>query len=86
MPARTHISLCRSNIPFLNIQAIEYFQKLLHDLDIICSFPLDPLFEGVLNFVTEFQKLQPDLVARAHLQVSSTSHIVEACVLASSFG
>ncbi|WOG91301.1 hypothetical protein DCAR_0310549 [Daucus carota subsp. sativus] len=50
-------------------KAIEYFQKLLHDLDIICSFPLDPLFEGVLNFVTEFQKLQPDLVARAHLQL-----------------
>lgn len=60
-----------------DIQAIEYFQKLLHDLDIICSYPLDPLFEGVLYFVTEFQKFKPDLVARAHLQVSSTSRIVE---------
>lgn len=50
-------------------KAIEYFQKLLHDLDIICSYPLDPLFEGVLSFVTEFQKFQPDLVARAHLQL-----------------
>ncbi|KAL8126045.1 uncharacterized protein LOC141720668 [Apium graveolens] len=50
-------------------KAIEYFQKLLHDLDIICSYPLDPLFEGVLNFVTEFQKFKPDLVARAHLQL-----------------
>lgn len=59
------------------IQAIEYFQKLLHDLDIICSYPLDPLFEGVLNFVTEFHKFKPDLVARAHLQVSSTSLIVQ---------
>ncbi|KAM7511569.1 hypothetical protein LguiB_010444 [Lonicera macranthoides] len=49
-------------------KAIEYFQKLLHDLDIICSYSLDPLFEGVLRFVVEFQKFQPDLVARAHLQ------------------
>ncbi|KAL6963413.1 hypothetical protein U1Q18_044233, partial [Sarracenia purpurea var. burkii] len=49
-------------------KAIEYFQKLLHDLDIICSFSLDPLLEGALRFVVEFQKFQPDLVARAHLQ------------------
>ncbi|XP_052181758.1 uncharacterized protein LOC127794578 isoform X2 [Diospyros lotus] len=51
------------------IKAVEYFQKLLHDLDIICSNSLDPSFEGVLRFVVEFQKFQPDLVARAHLQV-----------------
>ncbi|PSS20944.1 N-alpha-acetyltransferase 35, NatC auxiliary subunit like [Actinidia chinensis var. chinensis] len=50
-------------------KAIEYFQKLLHDLDIICSYSLDPLLEGVLRFVVEFQKFQPDLVARAHLQL-----------------
>ncbi|CAK9136483.1 unnamed protein product [Ilex paraguariensis] len=50
-------------------KAVEYFQKLLHDLDIICSYSLDPLFEGVLRFVVEFQKFQPDLVARAHLQL-----------------
>lgn len=50
-------------------QAVEYFQKLLHDLDILCSYSLDPLLEGVLRFVVEFQKFQPDLVARAHLQV-----------------
>ena len=50
-------------------QAIEYFVKLLHDLDIICSYSLDPSLEGVLQFVVQFQKSQPDLVARAHLQV-----------------
>ncbi|CAL5443382.1 unnamed protein product [Camellia sinensis] len=50
-------------------KAIEYFQKLLHDLDIICSYSLDPLFEGVLRSVVEFQKFKPDLVARAHLQL-----------------
>ncbi|KMT02776.1 hypothetical protein BVRB_8g193630 isoform A [Beta vulgaris subsp. vulgaris] len=48
--------------------ALEYFKKLLQDLDIICSFSLDPLLEKVLQFIVEFQKLQPDLVARAHLQ------------------
>ncbi|KAI3982102.1 hypothetical protein MKX01_019008 [Papaver californicum] len=50
-------------------KAIEYFEKLLHDLDVICSFSLNPLFEDILRFVVRFQKLQPDLVARAHLQV-----------------
>lgn len=49
--------------------ALDYFKKLLHDLDVICSFSLDPLLENVLQFIIEFQKLQPDLVARAHLQV-----------------
>lgn len=49
-------------------KAAEYFQKLLHELDIICSYSLDPVFEGVLRFVVEFQKFQPELVARAHLQ------------------
>ncbi|KAH7853902.1 hypothetical protein Vadar_007875 [Vaccinium darrowii] len=51
------------------IKGVEYFQKLLHDLDILCSYSLDPLLEGVLHFVIEFHKFQPDLVARAHLQV-----------------
>ncbi|KAJ9535555.1 hypothetical protein OSB04_un001307 [Centaurea solstitialis] len=50
-------------------KAVEYFQKLLHDLEAICSHPLDPSFEGALRFVVEFQKLQPDLVARSHLQL-----------------
>ena len=43
--------------------------KLLHDLDVICSYPLEPSLESVLHFVVEFQKSLPDLVARAHLQV-----------------
>ncbi|KAL9398494.1 hypothetical protein Peur_007455 [Populus x canadensis] len=50
-------------------KAIEYFEKLLHDLDIICSCPLDPSLEVLLRFVAQFQKAQPDLVARAHLQL-----------------
>lgn len=50
-------------------KAIEYFVKLLHDLDIICSYSLDPSLEGVLQFVVQFQKSRPDLVARAHLQL-----------------
>ncbi|ONH98448.1 hypothetical protein PRUPE_7G249300 [Prunus persica] len=49
-------------------KAVEYFMKLLQDLDVICSYPLDPSLESVLHFVVEFQKSQPDLVARAHLQ------------------
>ncbi|KAK4713053.1 hypothetical protein R3W88_018960 [Solanum pinnatisectum] len=49
-------------------KAAEYFQKLLHELEIICSYSLDPVFEGVLRFVVEFQKFQPELVSRAHLQ------------------
>ncbi|KAM3360599.1 N-alpha-acetyltransferase 35, NatC auxiliary subunit isoform X1 [Capsicum galapagoense] len=49
-------------------KAAEYFQKLLHELEIICSYNLDPVFEGLLRFVVEFQKLRPELVARAHLQ------------------
>ncbi|KAH0651680.1 hypothetical protein KY284_031592 [Solanum tuberosum] len=49
-------------------KAAEYFQKLLHELEIICFYSLDPVFEGVLRFVVEFQKFKPELVARAHLQ------------------
>ena len=45
--------------------------RLLHDLDTICSYSLDASLESVLHFVVQFQKSQPDLVARAHLQVSS---------------
>lgn len=50
-------------------KAIEYFQKLLHDLDIICSYSLDTVLEAVLRFVVDFQKLHPDLVARSYLQL-----------------
>lgn len=50
-------------------QAVEYFVKLLHDLDAMCSYSLNPHLESLLCFVVQFQKSQPDLVARAHLQV-----------------
>ncbi|KAM0020919.1 putative alpha-acetyltransferase 35, NatC auxiliary subunit [Helianthus debilis subsp. tardiflorus] len=50
-------------------KAVEYFEKLFRDLDVVCSHPTDSSFEGVLRFVVEFQKLQPDLVARSHLQL-----------------
>lgn len=50
-------------------EAIEYFKKLLHDLDFICSYSLDPSLEVLMQFVVQFQKAKPDLVARAHLQV-----------------
>ncbi|XP_030548759.1 N-alpha-acetyltransferase 35, NatC auxiliary subunit isoform X1 [Rhodamnia argentea] len=49
-------------------EAVEYFVKLLHDLDIICSFSLDASLEGILQFMVQFQKSHPDLVSRAHLQ------------------
>ncbi|CAN1290157.1 N-alpha-acetyltransferase 35, NatC auxiliary subunit homolog [Linum perenne] len=50
-------------------KAIEYFEKLLHDLDFICSYSLDPSLEVLLRFVAQFQSSQPDLVARSHLQL-----------------
>ncbi|KAK4759936.1 hypothetical protein SAY87_023067 [Trapa incisa] len=49
-------------------ETIEYFLKLLQDLDIISSCSLDNSLEGILSFIVQFQKCQPDLVARAHLQ------------------
>ncbi|XP_020673871.1 N-alpha-acetyltransferase 35, NatC auxiliary subunit isoform X1 [Dendrobium catenatum] len=50
-------------------QAIEFFEKLLNDLDAIFSLPLDLSLENILQFLVQFQKSQPDLVARAHLQL-----------------
>ncbi|KAK7264879.1 hypothetical protein RJT34_32492 [Clitoria ternatea] len=50
-------------------KALEYFIKLLQDLDIVCSYSLDPSLEAALHFVVKFQKSQPDLVSRAHLQL-----------------
>ncbi|CAL9132181.1 unnamed protein product [Musa textilis] len=50
-------------------KAVGYFQKLLHDLDFVCSFNMEPVLEDVLHYVVQFQKLQPDLVARAYLQI-----------------
>lgn len=35
---------------------------------------MDPLVENILWFVVQFQKSQPDLVARSHLQVRSHLH------------
>ncbi|XP_038878365.1 N-alpha-acetyltransferase 35, NatC auxiliary subunit isoform X1 [Benincasa hispida] len=49
-------------------KALDYFVKLLHDLDNICSYSLDPFLEGVFRFVVQFQKSHPDLVARSLLQ------------------
>ncbi|KAF7838800.1 N-alpha-acetyltransferase 35, NatC auxiliary subunit [Senna tora] len=51
------------------VKAIEYFLKLLRDLDIVCSYSLVPSLEAALHFVIKFQKSQPDLVARSHLQL-----------------
>ncbi|KAL9255140.1 N-alpha-acetyltransferase 35, NatC auxiliary subunit-like protein [Drosera capensis] len=50
-------------------EALEYFVKLLYDLDTVCSFPLDLSLENILCLIVQFQKSQPDLVARAHLQL-----------------
>ncbi|CAL9222720.1 unnamed protein product [Arabidopsis halleri] len=50
-------------------KAIDYYVKLLHNLDQICVFSLEPDLEAVLQFVIQFQKSRPDLVARAHLQL-----------------
>ncbi|KAL2978953.1 hypothetical protein AAZX31_13G145300 [Glycine max] len=50
-------------------KALEYFMKLLQDLDVVCSYSLDPSLEAALLFVVKFQKSRPDLVARAHLQL-----------------
>jgi hypothetical protein len=53
-------------------QAIRYFERLLHDLDVICTSSLDPVLENVLYFIVQFQKTVPDLVPRAFLQVGHT--------------
>ena len=53
-------------------QAIRYFEKLLHDLDVICALSLDPVLENALHFIVQYQKSVPDLVPRAFLQVGCT--------------
>ncbi|KAG6523813.1 hypothetical protein ZIOFF_013700 [Zingiber officinale] len=50
-------------------EAVSYFQKLLSDLDFVCSLNTDLVLDDVFCFIVQFQKPQPDLVARAHLQV-----------------
>jgi hypothetical protein len=53
-------------------QAIRYFERLLHDLDVICALSLNPVLDNVLHFIVQFQKTVPDLVPRAFLQVGHT--------------
>ncbi|XP_024016459.1 N-alpha-acetyltransferase 35, NatC auxiliary subunit isoform X3 [Eutrema salsugineum] len=50
-------------------KALGYYVKLLHNLDEICGFSLEPDLDFVLQFVIQFQKSRPDLVSRAHLQL-----------------
>ncbi|XP_042456501.1 N-alpha-acetyltransferase 35, NatC auxiliary subunit-like isoform X1 [Zingiber officinale] len=50
-------------------EAVSYFQKLLSDLDFVCSLNTDLVLDDVFCFIVQFQKPQPDLVARAHLQI-----------------
>eukprot|EP00250_Pteridium_aquilinum_P007829 c17472_g1_i1 orf=715-2403(-) len=50
-------------------EAIKYFIKLLEDLDIICSFSTKLSLEELLQVLVDFQKREPDLVARAFLQI-----------------
>lgn len=50
-------------------QTILHFEKLMNDLDAALSLPLDPLLENILHFLVQFQKSEPHLVARAHLQL-----------------
>ncbi|XP_057868332.2 uncharacterized protein LOC131075505 isoform X2 [Cryptomeria japonica] len=49
--------------------ALDYFEKLLEDLDQICLMPLNLSMEEILQFTVDFQKSQPDLVARSRLQL-----------------
>ncbi|OEL26882.1 N-alpha-acetyltransferase 35, NatC auxiliary subunit [Dichanthelium oligosanthes] len=56
------------NVLTIMFQAVRYFEKLLHDLDVICALSLDPVLENVLHFIVQFQKSVPDLVPRAFLQ------------------
>uniref|UniRef100_A0A7I4CUE3 N-alpha-acetyltransferase 35, NatC auxiliary subunit n=1 Tax=Physcomitrium patens TaxID=3218 RepID=A0A7I4CUE3_PHYPA len=48
---------------------LAYFEKLLQDLDRICSLPMTLGLEEILQFVMDYQKLKPDLFARARLQL-----------------
>lgn len=50
-------------------EATKYFTKLLEDLDIICSLSTNLSMEDLLQVLVDFQKREPDLVARAFLQI-----------------
>jgi N-alpha-acetyltransferase 35, NatC auxiliary subunit len=59
----------KNNVVTTIFQAIRYFEKLLHDLDVICAYSVGPVLENVLHFIVQFQKSVPDLIPRAFLQV-----------------
>jgi N-alpha-acetyltransferase 35, NatC auxiliary subunit len=59
----------KNSVVTIIFQAIRYFEKLLHDLDVICAYSVGPVLENVLHFIVQFQKSVPDLVPRAFLQV-----------------
>ncbi|KAG0578924.1 hypothetical protein M758_4G058200 [Ceratodon purpureus] len=48
---------------------LAYFEKLLQDLDRICCLPMTLGLEEIMLFVVDYQKLKPDLFARARLQL-----------------
>lgn len=50
-------------------ETTKYFMKLLEDLDILCSLSTNLSLEELLQVLVDFQKREPDLVARAFLQI-----------------
>ncbi|KAG6549103.1 hypothetical protein Mapa_009329 [Marchantia paleacea] len=50
-------------------ETLNYFEQLLNDLNRICSLSSDLELEDLLQYIVDFQKSQPDLVARARLQL-----------------
>eukprot|EP00249_Psilotum_nudum_P007405 c20534_g1_i1 orf=134-1501(+) len=50
-------------------ETLDYFEKLLQDLDHICSLPLNLSLEELLQVIVDFQKCHPDLVVRSFLQM-----------------
>ena len=57
-------------------QTRKYFVKLLEDLDIICTLSTHLSLEELLQAIVDFQKRNPDLVARTFLQVSHCSFLI----------
>ncbi|KAL3701462.1 hypothetical protein R1sor_019484 [Riccia sorocarpa] len=50
-------------------ETLKYFEQLLNDLNRICSLSSNPELEDLLQYIVDVQKSQPDLVARARLQL-----------------
>ncbi|KAL2649468.1 hypothetical protein R1flu_017596 [Riccia fluitans] len=50
-------------------ETLNYFEQLLNDLNRICSLSSELDLEDLLQYIVDFQKSQPDLVARARLQL-----------------